>query len=214
MPAYRLTACHDCDLLLRAAEEAAPGTVTRCPRCGAELYRHTRGGADFTLALAIATLVTQIVANSFPVVFLNLQGLKSSATLPGTAGILMTQGFETVGVLVFLGVVLVPTVHMCCAIYVYGGLLLGHVPPFFRHLARLLFALPPWAMTEVMMLSIIVAVVKLRAYADVTPGTGLWAYCLFMLMFTALHSRLDRHWVWTRHDALRAAAPSPAWERA
>lgn len=209
MPAYRLTACHDCDLLLRAAEPP-PGAVTRCPRCGANLHRQPRGNADLTLALAIATLVTQIIANSFPVVSLNLQGLQSAATLPGCARALISQGFETVGVLVFLGVVLAPTLLMSCAIYLYGALLLGRVPPLFRHIARLLFALAPWAMIEVMMLGIIVAVVKLRAYADVTPGLGLWAYVLFMLMFTALLSRLDRRWLWERYDALRATSAAPS----
>lgn len=214
MPAHRLTACHDCDLLLRAADAPA-GAVTRCPRCGAELHRQPRETADFTLALAIATLVVQIIANSFPIVLLDLQGLKSSATLPGTARILMEQGFDTVGVLVFVGVVLAPTLLMSCAIYVYAGLLLGQLFPAFRHAARLLFALSPWAMTEVMMLGIIVAVVKLRAYADVTPGLGLWAYVLFMLMLTALLSRLDRRWIWERHDALRAAAgPAEGLEQA
>lgn len=215
MSAHHLMACPDCDLLLRA-EAPAPGAVTRCPRCAAVLHRQSFQGPDFTLALASATLIVQIIANSFPIVSLNLQGLKSSATLPGTAGMLMTQGFETVAVLVFMGVVLVPTLLLCCTLHVYGGLLLGRVLPGFRHVARLLFALPPWAMIEVMMLGIIVAVVKLRAYADVTPGLGLWAYCLFMLMFTALLPRLDRRWVWDCHDTLRSAARghSPLAEQA
>jgi hypothetical protein len=80
-----LTACHECDLLLREpAIEQIQGAST-CPRCAAVLSRADRDSLDKSLALACAALVLLLLANLFPIVGLNIQGQNVEATVFGAA---------------------------------------------------------------------------------------------------------------------------------
>lgn len=199
----RLIACHDCDLL-QTAGETPPGGVVRCGRCGAILHRGSRIGADGCLALAMAAAIALLLANTFPIVSLNLQGLVSSTTLPGTVQALFMSGYQSVALMVLLTTIVAPACVLLGTAYVILPLLLGRVPPAFPQVARVVLSLGPWAMVEVMMLGIIVAVVKLQLYASVVAGVGLWSYCAYMLLFTAIAGRLDRRWLWERYTTLRA----------
>jgi paraquat-inducible protein A len=54
---------------------------------------------------------------------------------------------------------------------------------------RLLAALRPWSMVEVCLLGILVAVVKLSNFLQVTPGAGLWATAGLMVLIMLIANR-------------------------
>ncbi|HWP89438.1 MAG TPA: paraquat-inducible protein A, partial [Burkholderiales bacterium] len=79
-PKAKLIACHECDLLQREVHLPLGGIV-RCGRCGAELYRSHPDSFDRSLALTAGAIVLFILANSFPIVGLKLQGQVIQTTL-------------------------------------------------------------------------------------------------------------------------------------
>lgn len=203
MPAA-LVACHDCDLLQREVE-LTPGGVARCRRCGAELYRRSKHDVDYTLAWLIAAAACYLVANSFPLVALDVAGQQTSATLYGAARTLHEQGWTPVAVLVLGTTILAPGLGLAAMLYLLLTLRFGRLAPGFIPLARLVQTASPWGMLEVFMLGIIVALVKLAHVASVTPGIGIWAYAGLMFAFIAAASSYDSHRIWTRIDRLEAA---------
>jgi paraquat-inducible protein A len=204
VPAGRPIACHECDLLQREVA-LAPGSAARCARCGATLYRRPKHGIDHTLAWTLAAAVLFIVANSFPVVTLDISGQRTSATLWGAVRTLHDQGMTAVAALVFGTAILAPGAGIGGMLYLLAPLGRGRIAPGFAALLRVVDHASPWGMIEVLMLGIIVSLVKLAHLASVIPGIGLWSFAALMLVSIAAAASYDPHDLWARYDALRAA---------
>jgi paraquat-inducible protein A len=67
---------------------------------------------------------------------------------------------------------------------------------------RLLAALRPWCMVEVCLLGILVAVVKLSHFLQVSTAPGFWALAALMALLTQIaHRDTQRLWEWTEPRA-------------
>jgi paraquat-inducible protein A len=58
-----------------------------------------------------------------------------------------------------------------------------------------------WAMIEVLMLGILVALVKLHHLAHVVPGVALWTFGAFTVLLTATTTMFDSHELWAKLEA-------------
>lgn len=199
-----LTACRDCDLLVREAD--GPETTrysALCPRCGAMLYRHSRHCLENTLALACACLVLLVVANAFPIVGLNIQGQRIDTTVFGAAVQLWREDMPAVAILVLVTTVVTPLLEMTGVIWLVLPLLLGRRPPAFAQIFRALQATHPWAMVEVFILGILVALVKLSHLAEVLPGPAMLCFCALMLLLTTISAIIEPRDIWRAWEEAR-----------
>jgi len=198
----RLIACHECDMLQREVH-LPDGGVAFCGRCGGELYRSHPHSMERTLALTTAGILVFLIANSFPIVGLKLQGQVIQTTLFHTVQTLWGDGdMKSVATLVFVTTMLMPALHLLTMIYLLLPLRLGRRPRHFAIVFRTLQAVRPWAMIEVLMLGVIVSVVKLAALAGVVPGIALWSFATLMFLMTAVAAVFDPRELWARMDAL------------
>ncbi len=69
----------------------------RCGRCGAELYRSHPDSFERTLALTAGAIVLFVIANSFPIIGLKLQGQVIQTTLFHTVQTLWNDDMKSVG---------------------------------------------------------------------------------------------------------------------
>lgn len=198
----RLIACHECDALQRRAQ-LAPGRRACCVRCGGVLYRRPRETIDDALAWTVAALALLMIANSFPVVSLVIEGQQTNATLLNAAHELYQQDKTAIAVLVLTILIVMPVLELTALLYLLAPLRHGRVVAGFAWLFRMVHALRNWQMFEVFMLGIFVSVVKLAHLAKVIPGLGLWAF--FGLMFTtiAANASYDEETVWDEFETLR-----------
>lgn len=196
-----LVVCPECDLLLRStqAQEHARYCAL-CPRCGALLYRGGRHGLEDALALACAALVLLVVAHAFPVVGLDIQGQRIETTVVGAALQVWRNGMPAVSLLVLATTLLMPLLELAGMIWLLLPLQLGHRPPAFAQVFRTLRAAHPWAMVEVFILGILVALVKLAHLADVLPGPAMMAFALLMLVLAAMSSIIEPRALWQAWD--------------
>jgi paraquat-inducible protein A len=200
------TACPECDLLVaeRVADQLVNGDhVAHCPRCGAHLYHHSRNSLENTLALACAALVLLAVANTFPVVGLNIQGQRIDTTVIGAAIRLWENDMPVVAVLVLATTTVTPLLEMAAVIWLTLPLLFGRRPPAFARVFRTLQAAHPWAMVEVFILGILVALVKLAHLAEVLPGPGMFCFGALMLLLTGISAILEPHDLWRAWEGAR-----------
>jgi paraquat-inducible protein A len=195
-----LIACHECDLLL--CETVLPaGGVARCRRCNAELYRNRANSLDRALACALAAMVLFGVANVFPILGLKVSGEFVQTTLLGAVRILYRDGMWPLAGLVFVTTVLMPLLETFAVVYLLLPLRLNVVPRRPDLAFRVLHLARPWGMTEVLILGILVALVKLLHIASVVPGVSLWAFGAAMVVLAATAAAFDAREVWARVGA-------------
>jgi len=175
-------------------------------RCGAVLYRRPKGGPDDTFAWTLSAAILLVVANSFPVVSLEIGGQQTHATLFAAAHALHEQGMTVVAALVLATLIVAPALELGGLLYLLTPLRSGRVAPGFGPLFRLVHALRAWQMFEVFMLGIFVAVVKLAHLASVVPGLGLWAFFGLMFASVAAGASYDEKQVWDRVEAIRGGS--------
>jgi len=84
--------CIECDLIVEMPD-LRPGENATCPRCGHVITSCRADGLARSLALAISALVLLALANSFPFMALEAQGLEKVMTLPHTAIELHEEGY-------------------------------------------------------------------------------------------------------------------------
>lgn len=197
-----LVACHECDLLQR--EVALPqGGVARCGRCGAELYRSHPHSLERTLALTAGAIVLFVLANSFPIVGLQLEGQVINTTLYNTVRTLWDEDMKSVAALVFVTTIAMPALQLSAIAYLLLPLRLGRVPMYFGPVFRLLQTVRPWGMVEVFMLGVLVSLVKLAHLAGVVAGIALWSFAALMLVMAGISAVFDGRGLWARAGQLR-----------
>lgn len=192
-----LIACHECDLLQRVID-LEPGEQAICPRCGAELYRNNPNGLSRTLALLLASAVTFLLANAFPIVSIETQGLHRAASLYDAVVTLWDEDMPLVAALVFVTTLLAPAFEIATLTFILSAAQLGWRLPGLAPLLRLAVSTRPWSMVEVLMLGVLVSVVKLAHLAHITPGIALWSYGVLIVLFAAAMASLDTHALWEK----------------
>jgi len=197
LPAQRMIACHECDLL-HHVRPLPVGMQARCTRCGALLYRRRRNSLDRTLALNVAGLILFALANSFPFLAMKFEGQYQQIVLLTGIRELYRQGLPEIAVLVLLTTIISPLVQLTGLLYVLLPLKLDRLPPAVWRVFRWVRNLQPWSMLEVFMLGILVALVKLAKMADIIPGISLFCFLGLIYILAAISASLDPHSVWEK----------------
>ncbi len=195
MMSRALTACHECDLLQREPT-LPPDGVACCRRCHAVLFRQTPGSLERSLAYTLGAAILFIIANVFPIVGLDVQGIATATSLYGAVETIWKHGMEEVATLVFVTTILIPAMEMTLMLYVLLPLKFGHMPEGLAQILRVLQSVRPWSMTQVFILGVLVALVKLQHLAHVVPGIALWSFGGLILTLTAAIASFNMHELW------------------
>jgi paraquat-inducible protein A len=204
-------ACPGCDLLQRIPP-LPPGGKARCPRCGETLASRPAGSLDRPLALTLAAAIVLIVANTQPMMGLSAVGRQASTTILGGAYEMWVQGRELTAMVVAFCVVIAPAGYLACMLAILLAARRPPAPPWVGGLLRWADFMKPWSMLEVMMLGVLVALVKIAELATVTPGVGMYATGLLVLLLPAIAVAFDPEEVWKRVEWAHGEAGAAAAE--
>ncbi len=198
-----MVACPECDLLQQEVD-LGPRCVAQCARCGAQLFRNIPHSVDGTLAFMIGAAILFVIANAFPVLSLEAQGLTTSTTLLGSAQALYDDNEQLVAILMFMTTILLPGLEIAAMLYLLGSVRFGHVPRALSFAYRLTEAVRPWTMMQVFLIAVIVSLVKLSHMATVVLGIGVYALGGAILMVSAAVSMYDPRAFWACVRELRS----------
>lgn len=187
--------CEGCDAVYRRMA-LRTREVAQCQRCGTELDRHAGDHGARVLPLTVACLILFAIANLFPIVEIELRGLRSQTTLMGAVMVLGAEGRSVVALLVLATTILFPLLQLCILFYLLVPTTRARRPAGFNLLVRLMQSLRPWGMVEVFLLGVLVALVKLSSLAEVVAGPALWAFVALTVLLTAVLS-FDPRTFWT-----------------
>jgi paraquat-inducible protein A len=195
-------ACEVCGLTQRV-EPLAPGTSAECIRCGGTVATRPAGGADMTLALTVSALVLYIPANIYPILSMSLYGSYNENTVWDGVVSLMQHNEYFVAAIVFLASIVIPLLKLLGLLFLVASVKWGKGRRLRArtHIFRFIDAIGPWAMLDVFLLAVLVALVKLGDLARVIPGPGLLAFtCVVVLTMLASQS-FDTKMIWEQKHA-------------
>ncbi len=196
-----LIACPRCDLLHRS-HRVADGCVGRCKRCHTPLIMPRAQAIPRIIALSLTVLILLVGALYFPFLELNAGGFSNSASLLDAATAFNHGLLIPLSGAVAAFMVLLPAVRVASLVYALVPLLF-HQPParYSAYALRLANRLRPWAMAEIFIIGVVVALVKIVDLADVTPGPAFWAFSVMVIILVLNDTYMCR---WTLWNALTA----------
>ena len=189
-----LLICEHCDTVYQR-HVLEPGQVASCARCNATLERYHRLSPSALLALTATAMVVFIQANVWPIVTLDLGGRQNSTTLWGMIIAMWQRDAKIVSVLAAFTLFFFPLMKMSLFGWVFWFARRGERGPGFNRAMVALHYLHPWTMSEVFVLGALVAIVKARAYFQVVPDAGIFAYGTLMLLITVF-ALVDLRQLW------------------
>ena len=205
-PSENIVACLDCDLLQRVPE-LPDGAAARCRRCGHMIALNRPESLENTLALTIAAAIALVVANVSPLMELSVSGRQTSTTILGGAQEMWLRGELLTATLVAFCTVFAPAIHIGIMLTILLASRQTPIPSWVGKLLRWSEWHQTWAMVEVMMLGILVALIKIAEVATVIPGIGMFAAGALVLLVTAITVIFDPRKVWQSMKWANGAAP-------
>lgn len=192
-----LVGCPVCDAVYSLPPDLAQKT-TRCARCG---YKITLGRRA-AIARVVSISATMVALMSL-VLFLPFLDLRAGQFESQASVIDVVLGFST-GIMVplallVLGFILVlPITRFLLIVYALGPVATGGPNlPNAEAALRWAFRLKPWAMAEIFMVGVAVALVKLADLASIQIGPAFWLFVLIVVMNAYQDTFMCRHTLWT-----------------
>jgi len=190
--------CDTCGLVQRV-DPLQPGSVAECFRCGSFLAaRRGTGSVHVTAALSLAALALYVPANIYPILRMTLYGAESDNTIwDGVVGLARHDQWG-VAAIVFMASIVIPLLKLAGLFFLVAsvrwrfGRRLRTRTAIYKFIDRV----GPWAMLDVFLLAILVALVKLGQLATIVPGPGLLAFTAVVVLTLFASSAFDPRLIW------------------
>ena len=199
-PLKNLIACSKCDTLHKATV-LAEGETAMCCRCGTPLMSSTSTAFTIVLTLSLASVVLLISAFSFPFLDLNVQGRKHGTSVLGAIFAFKSTWGIPLAIAIAGFIMVLPLTRLIALIYAISPLVRGSEPLIY---ARQAFALAewlrPWSMSEIFIVGVSVALIKVAGLAKVTIGPAFWAFAALVIITVIKDQLICRYSIWEALD--------------
>jgi paraquat-inducible protein A len=187
---------------VQRVQALAAGTVAKCSRCRSILVRPGVNSVSRTAALSLAALLLYIPSNIYPILRMDLYGAHTENTVWGGSKALFDKGEILVGAIVFLASIVSPFLKLLGLFYlvVTTRFRSPRRRPARTWIYRALDVIGPWAMLDVFLLAVLVALVKLGSLATVLPGPGLLAFTAVVVLTILATISFDPMLIWDESD--------------
>jgi paraquat-inducible protein A len=196
-----IIACQTCGLIQNTAKLES-GSILECSRCSSTIATRKTNSIARTAAFSLAALILYIPANIYPILRMNYYGAYSENTVWDGCVNLFKDGQWFVAGIVFLASILIPLCKLAALFFlVVMTKLKSHRARRQRvWIYKAITVLGPWAMLDVFLLSILVALVKLQQIATILPGRGFLAFTMMVLLTLLASSSFDPRLIWDEKD--------------
>jgi paraquat-inducible protein A len=191
-----MIACPQCDALHMDAD-LPTGQTARCVRCHTVLESPRQLALTRIVMLAAAALILMVAAIFFPFLELHAAGRIQRSSLMDTVMAFSTGMTAPLTLAMAALIIVLPIVRFVSLIYALGPMAFGWRPA--RHAARafrIAEALRPWAMAEVFIVGVAVALIKVAGLAHLSIGPAFWAFVALVLVTVLKDNFMCKVTVW------------------
>ncbi|MFH1217105.1 MAG: paraquat-inducible protein A [Pseudomonadota bacterium] len=194
---FGLLTCHDCHFLAGTAVSVAHARQT-CPRCGATLHQRKPNSLSRTWALVCAAAILYIPANVLPITITSSLGAKQADTIMSGVIYFMQSGSWEIAAVIFIASVFVPLVKLLILTYLLLSVQLRSTwrPRDRTTLYRLTEIAGRWSMVDIYVVTILVAMVKLGAVANVEAGPAAGYFAAVVVITIYASESFDPRLIW------------------
>jgi paraquat-inducible protein A len=194
-----LASCHDCGFVV-TLEGGAHHATTHCPRCRAVVHRRKPDSLNRTWALVITAAMLYVPANIFPVMKVISFGKAQEDTILSGAIYLLVHGMWPLALIVFFASVVVPLLKLISLSFLLISVQRGSNwrPVERTKLYHVVEAVGRWSMTDIYVVTILVALVSLGNLATIEAGMGAVYFAGVVVMTMLAAESFDPRLIWDR----------------
>ncbi len=175
-----------------------------CPRCGAALHSRKPGSISRTWALVIAAYICYIPANLLPMTQVTSLGNVQEDTIMSGVIYFLLHGEWPIGLVIFVASVVVPLAKLFTLTYLLISVQRKSQwqPQERARLYRMTEAVGRWSMTDIYVVTILVALVQLGNLATIEAGPGaiFFGAVVIITIFAAL--TFDPREIWDNMEPI------------
>ena len=192
-----LVSCTVCHLLLRR-RPAASGPVGNCPRCGDALHARTPNSIARTWALVIAAFIFYIPANVLPITKVTSLGMTQSDTIMSGVIYFVQTGMWPIALVIFIASIFVPVLKLLMLLFLVISVQRRSTwrPKDRTRLYRITEAVGRWSMTDIFVVTILVALVHLGALANIEAQAGAVFFAAVVVITMVAAMSFDPRLIW------------------
>jgi paraquat-inducible protein A len=195
----KLIICKKCHTLHRKIK-LHHGTKARCQLCDTVLYRDHKNLIDTTLALSLVSLISLVVAFSFSILTININGIYQSLDMTSIFVTIFEHKQYLVGLMLLFLIFLFPTFIFIAIVILLTLMKLKRSGYLVKRLLILIAKLLPWSMVDIFFISILVAMVKLFDFAQLELGVGFGAFSVILILNLFILKQINLSDVWEQYD--------------
>jgi paraquat-inducible protein A len=197
--------CGYCDLAVEVAG-LEPGMRAECPRCGSKIAERKVDSLQRTAALALAALILYVPANIYPILRMDFYGVYSESTIWDGCVRFFQDGVWFVGTIVFLASIVIPLFKLMGLFFLVITAKSMRWQRERTQVYKFIDVIGPWAMLDVFLLAVLVAIVRLERFATVLPGPGLIAFTAVVVLTILASMSFDPRLIWDDPDKVAKTA--------
>lgn len=195
--------CPRCDAL-HLASAPAEGFRAHCTRCGTVLITTRRDAVLRVFLLALTTVILMTGAVAFPFLQISLGSYTHGSSVVDAVLAFEKGGNLVMSVAVAALIVILPLTRML--LIVYALMPVAFARPAWRWAAqafRWAENLRPWAMAEIFLIGVAVALVKVSGLAQVEFGPAFWFFAALVVILLLKDTFLCKWTIWDTLDRPR-----------
>ena len=191
-----LIACHDCGLLVPAGPIGTGHG--RCPRCGAALHARKPNSIARAWAFLLAAAVMYVPANILPMTVTTALGAAQSDTIMSGVIYFIHSGSWEIAAVIFIASIFVPMAKLVILIFLLVSVQLRSRwrPRDRTVLYRMTELVGRWSMVDVYVVTILVALVKLGAVANIEAGPAAVFFAIVVVLTMLAAESFDPRLIW------------------
>lgn len=192
-----LISCHSCQLLCRHVDAGSRRHIW-CPRCGAMLHKRKPASLARTWALVIAAMLFYIPANVLPITLTQSMGQVQSDTILSGVIYFMLSGSWHIALIIFVASILVPLIKLVVLTYLLLSVQLKWIwrPKDRTRLYHLTEAVGRWSMVDIYVVTVLVALVRMKALASVEAGPAGFYFAAVVVLTMLAANCFDPRLIW------------------
>jgi len=191
--------CKKCDTL-HSKIPLHQGAKALCSKCNTLIYQRDDRMMEKTLSLVITTLISLIIAFSFTIISININGLEQSLSLLSLFVVLIEHQQYIVGIMFLFLIVLFPLMMLSSMFLVLVLMQTKKYGYTVKRMLILLSHLKHWSMIDIFFISLLVAMVKLFDYASIEIGISFVAFITTLTLELIITKNISFYELWQEHE--------------